>query len=285
MHPSATADPTSIGGAGSIIGKDAKIAANVRLAPYALVDARCTLGERVIVGSHAVVHHDVVLGAGVQIGAHAVVHPHTVVGAGTVVGDHAVLGKPPRLRVGSAAATGQPLTGLRIGEDATIGAGTVVNASSAVGDRTIVGDQAFVRERATIGADTVVGRGSTVDCDVSVGEHVSIQTDVYLTARSVVEDHVFLGPGVLTTNDDRMGRAVLDAAGDPDPAGIPLEGATIRRGARIGGRAVLVPGVEVGADAFVAAGAVVTKDVAPGRRVMGVPARDAGPVPEEDLLG
>lgn len=284
MHPSAIADPTSAGGAGSIIGQNATIAAEARLAPYALVDARCTVGERVIVGSHAVVHHDVTLGAGVQIGAHAVIHPQTVIGAGTVVGDQAVLGKPPRLRVGSAAATGEKLTGLRIGEDATIGAGAVVNASSYVGDRTIVGDQAFVRERATIGADTVVGRGSTVDCDVTVGSRVSIQTDVYVTAHSVVEDHVFLGPGVLTTNDDRMGRPVRGADGEPDPAGIPLQGATIRRGARIGGRAVLVPGVEVGADAFVAAGAVVTKDVAPGRRVMGVPARDAGPVPAEDLL-
>lgn len=148
------------------------------------------------------------------------IHPHTVVGAGTVVGDHAVLGKPPRLRVGSAAATGERLTGLVIGEDdrrapapwSTPPPGWATAPSSATRRSSA---------SATVGADTVVGRGSTVDCDVTVGDHVSIQTDVYVTARSVVEDDVFLGPGVLTTNDDRMGRPVRGADGEPDPAGSP----------------------------------------------------------------
>ncbi|WP_210491552.1 N-acetyltransferase [Patulibacter sp. SYSU D01012] len=282
MHPSAVADPLATAGSGAMIGAEARLEAGVRVAPYAVIDARCVLGERVVVGPHAVLHHDVVVGAGAQIGSHVVVHPGTHVGAGAVVGDHAVLGKPSRLRVGSAAASAEPPAPLRLGDDVTIGAHAVLNAGAVVGARTIVGDQAFVRERATIGEDTVVGRGSTVDCDVAVGARVSIQTDVYVTARSVVEDDVFLGPGVTTTNDDRMGRVEQTEDGVPQP--LALAGATILRGSRVGGRAVLVPGVTVGPDAFVAAGAVVTKDVGEGRRVMGVPARDAGAVPDADRL-
>jgi UDP-2-acetamido-3-amino-2,3-dideoxy-glucuronate N-acetyltransferase len=98
---------------------------------------------------------------------------------------------------------------------------------------------------------------------------------VYLTANSVVEDDVFVGPGVLTTNDSTMARHAPDH---------PVVGCTLRRACRVGGAAVLVPGVEVGEEAFVAAGAVVTKDVPARGAVMGVPARVVSEVPDGDLL-
>jgi len=86
---------------------------------------------------------------------------------------------------------------------------------------------------------------------------------------------VFLGPGVLTTNDDTMGRHARGEA---------LRGPVLRRACRVGGGAVLVPGVEVGEEAFVAAGAVVTADVPPRAVVMGVPARVVREVGEADLI-
>jgi acetyltransferase-like isoleucine patch superfamily enzyme len=98
---------------------------------------------------------------------------------------------------------------------------------------------------------------------------------VYLTAWSLVEDDVFVGPGVNTTNDDTMSRHAPDYR---------LRGAILRRACRIGGAAVLVPGVEVGEEAFVAAGAVVTADVPARAVVMGVPARVVREVAEEELL-
>ena len=126
-----------------------------------------------------------------------------------------------------------------------------------------------------IGARSVVGRGSTIDNDVTIGERVLIQTLVYVTGGSVVEDDVFLGPGVITTNDDAMGR---------HPPGEPLLGVTLRRACRIGGGVVLTPGVEIGEEAFVAAGAVVTRDVGAREVVMGVPARVVRRVADEDLI-
>ena len=214
---------------------------------------------------------DVRLGEGVEIGAHVVIHDGTVLGDRCVVEDGVVLGKRPKLARTSAAA-GRRADPLVIGSRVTLCAGCIVFAGASIGDETIIGDQAYVRERASIGAGTVVGRGSAIDNDVTIGERVRIQTDVYVTAGSVVEDDVFLGPRALTTNDDTMNR------------GGSLEGVVLRRACRIGGGAVLVPGVEVGEEAYVAAGAVVTRDVPPRAVVMGVPAREVRQVPDGDLL-
>ncbi len=132
-----------------------------------------------------------------------------------------------------------------------------------------------MRERAVVGAGSLVGRGTTVDCDVVVGERVKLQTNVYLTAFSVVEDDVFVGPCAVTTNDDTMARMAR---------GGELAGVTLRRACRVGGGAILTPGVEIGEEAFVAAGAVVTADVPARAVVMGVPARVVRRVPDEQLL-
>jgi acetyltransferase-like isoleucine patch superfamily enzyme len=211
------------------------------------------------------------IGEGVSFGAHVVVHDGTVIGDGCQIEDGVVLGKAPRL-------AGRPapdLPPLRLGSRVTVCAGAVVYAGTEIGDGAIVGDQAQVRERTAIGERTVIGRGAGIDNDVRIGARVKVQSQVYVTAFSVVEDDVFLGPGASTTNDDTMGRHGPEYA---------LRGATIRRAARIGGSAVLVPGVEVGEEAFVAAGAVVTNDVPPRAFVMGVPARQVREVADVELL-
>ncbi len=210
----------------------------------------------------------------VVFGAHVTVHDDTRIGPGCVIEDGVVLGKRPRLARHSAAA-GRPLDGLEIGREVTVCAGAIVFAGAVIADRAIVGDQSFVRERARVGEASVIGRGSVLDNDVVVGERVRIQTNVYITAGSVVEDDVFVGPGASTTNDDTMSRHGSDHV---------LAGATLRRACRVGGSAVLVPGVEIGEEAFVAAGAVVTRDVPPRAVVMGVPARVVRQVSDADLL-
>ncbi|HEV2772614.1 MAG TPA: acyltransferase, partial [Thermoleophilaceae bacterium] len=155
------------------------------------------------------------------------------------------------------------------------GAGAVVLAGARIGEGAVVGDQAHVRERARVGEESVVGRGSAVDNDVTIGARVKVQTGCYLTAYSDVGDDVFLGPGVVTTNDHAMGRHTRDE---------PLHGVLLRRACRIGGAATLLPGVEVGEEAFVAAGALVVRSVAPRAVVIGAPARPVREVPAGDLL-
>lgn len=237
------------------------------------VDPTAEIADDVTLAPGAVICGQTRIGAGSSIGAGSVVHPGTTLGAGCVVEDHVVLGKRPRLRPGSSAEGA--LGPLVLADGVTVCCGAVVYAGSSIGARTIVGDQSQVRERVTIGERSVVGRGSSVDFDARIGDRVSIQTGVYVTGGSLVEDDVFLGPGVYTTNDHTMGR---------HRRGEALAGPTFRRACRVGGGAVLVPGVVVGEEAFIAAGAVVTRDVAPREVILGVPGRAIRRVPDEDLL-
>ena len=238
------------------------------------IDPGAEVAGGVSIAPGAVIHGGARIGPGANVGSGAVVHAGTAVGEGCVIEDGAVLGKRPRLRAASSAA-GAAIGALVLEPGVTVCCGAVVYAGAYVSSGAIIGDQVQVRENARIGANSVVGRGSSVDFGAQVGERVLIQTGVYVTGGSVVEDDVFLGPGVLTTNDHTMGR---------HPRGESLLGPTFRRACRVGGGAVLVPGVVIGEEAFVAAGALVTRDVGDHEVVMGVPARVVRHVPDEDLL-
>ena len=216
-------------------------------------------------------------GAGTSSEIHpsAIVYPGTVLGAGVKVLENAVVGKQPTLSPRSTAKR-EPLPPTVIGDGTVVSTGAIVFAGSTIGARVILGDQSCVRERVTIGDDVVVGRGSLVENDTTIGAMTKIQADAYITAYSTLEEHVFIAPCVVTTNDNWMGRTEQRLGN--------IKGPTIRRGARIGGGAILCPAVEIGEEAFVGAGAVVTKDVPPRVVVVGSPARVLRDVPADELL-
>ena len=205
----------------------------------------------------------------------AIVYPGTVFGEGVKVLEYAVVGKQPSLSPRSTTKR-EHLPPAVVGDGSVISTGAVLFAGTKVGARVILGDQSCVRERVTIGDDVVVGRGSLVENDTTIGALTKIQADAYITAYSTLEDNVFIAPCVVTTNDNFMGRT-------EKRHGL-IKGPTIRRGARVGGGAILCPGVEIGEEAFVGAGAVVVKDVPPRAVVVGNPARVLREVPDEELL-
>jgi len=205
----------------------------------------------------------------------ATVYPGTVLGEGVKVLEHAVVGKQPSLSPRSTAKR-DPLPATEIGEGTIVSTGAIVFAGSQIGARVILGDQSCVRERVTIDDDVVLGRGSLIENDTTIGAMTRIQAEAYITAYSTLEEHVFIAPCVVTTNDNFMGRT--------ERRHELMKGPTIRRGARVGGGAVLCPGIEIGEEAFVGAGAVVTKDVAPRTIVVGNPARVLREVPGDELL-
>jgi acetyltransferase-like isoleucine patch superfamily enzyme len=211
-----------------------------------------------------------------EVAETAIVYPGTVLGEGCKVLDYAVVGKQPTLSPRSTAKR-EELRPLELGAGTIVSTGAVVFAGTTIGERVIVGDQACVRERCAIGDDVVIGRGSLVENDTSVGALTKIQANAYITAYSLLEDNVFIAPCVVTTNDNFMGRT--------EKRHELVKGPTIRRGARIGGGCVLLPGIEIGEEAFIGAGAVVIRDVPPRAVVVGNPARQIREVPDEELLG
>jgi len=210
-----------------------------------------------------------------EIHPSAIVYPGTVLGEGVRVLENAVVGKQPSLSPRSTAKR-EPLPPTVIGDGTIVSTGAIVFAGSQIGARVILGDQSCVRERVTIGDDVVVGRGSLVENDTTIGALTKIQAEAYITAYSTLEENVFIAPCVVTTNDNFMGRT--------ERRHELIKGPTIRRGARIGGGAILCPAVEIGEEAFVGAGAVVTRDVPPKKVVVGSPARVLRDVPDEELL-
>jgi acetyltransferase-like isoleucine patch superfamily enzyme len=194
----------------------------------------------------------------------AIVHEGTVLGNGVRVLEHAVVGKQPTLGTRSTAKR-DPLPPARIGDGTVVSTGAIVFAGSTIGANCIVGDQSCIRERVELSDGCVLGRGSLIENDTTVGEGTRIQAGAYITAYSTLEADVFIAPCVVTTNDNFMGRTEQRKA--------LMKGPTIRRGARVGGGAILCPAVEIGEEAFVGAGAVVTKDVPARKLVVGSPAR------------
>jgi acetyltransferase-like isoleucine patch superfamily enzyme len=210
-----------------------------------------------------------------DIAPSAIVFPGTVIGEGCRILDGAVVGKQPTLSPRSMAKR-EDLPPAELGPGTVVSTGAIVFAGARLGARVIVGDQACVRERVEVGDDVVIGRGTLIENDTTVGALTKIQAMAYITAHSTIEPEVFIAPCVQTTNDNFMGRT--------EQRHDLIKGPTIRRGARVGGGAVLCPGVEIGEEAFVGAGAVVVDDVPPRVVVVGNPARVLRDVPEEELL-
>ncbi len=224
----------------------------------------------------AYVEDEVTLGNEVEIGPFAVLYRGTTLGDRVRVGAHAVLGQRPSRAKTSTLRLSPDLPGLTVEAGTIIGVGAVVYAGTTIGADCFIADGAQIRERCEIGERVIVGHAATVENDCKVGSRTKIQTGAYITAHSILEEDVFVAPMVTTTNDNYMARTEARHAA--------IKGVTAKKGSRIGGNAVILPGVTLGQEAMVAAGAVVTKDVPPYAKVMGIPARVVGNTPNEQLL-
>jgi acetyltransferase-like isoleucine patch superfamily enzyme len=149
---------------------------------------------------------------------------------------------------------------LIIGDNALIRSGSIIYSNVKVGNGLKTGHNILVRENCDIGDNVLIGTNSVLDGNCKVGNNVSVQTDAYITAYTTIEDDVFIGPRAVTTNDKYMFY------------GAKLTGPTIKKGAKIGANATLLPGVVIGEGAVVGSGAVVTRDVPAQATVVGNPA-------------
>lgn len=205
----------------------------------------------------AVIHSTARIDDSAEIGAYAVIGDHVAIDERVTVYPHAVIGRPPQ-----SAGIVPPkefIVGVQIAAGSVIGAHAVIYQGVVIHYNVLIGDGAKIRENTTIGVDCVIGSNSTLQNDVVLGDRVRVVDLSHITAGVRVGDDVFWSVGVLSMNDNRNGQGLA----------APQIGAK----AFIGGGSILLPGVDIGEEAVVAAGSIVTKDVKTGSRVQGVAAK------------
>jgi len=239
-----------------------------------VIGSEVSLGEGCVVENFSVLSGSIKSGTRCFFGAGCRIQGPAQIGNQVFIGERTTVGFPHQHQIlqfqkGEIRTPSANSESTIIGNNCIIRAGSVIYAGSVLGDEVRIGHNVLIREQVKIGSKSMIGTGVTIDGNSVIGSKVSIQTNVYIPWRTHIEDNVFLGPHCILTNDKYTMRTPYD-----------LEGPIIRRGASIGAGAVILPAIEVGTEAVVGAGAVVTKDVAPKTIVYGVPAKKYAPVPE-----
>jgi acetyltransferase-like isoleucine patch superfamily enzyme len=184
-------------------------------------------------------------------------YPNVQLGEGCEIGDYVILGVPP-------SGKGEGELETSIGAGATLRSHTVIYAGNVIGARFMTGHGALIRELNTIGERVSIGSHSIVEHHVQMGNRVRIHSQAFVPEFTILEDEAWVGPNVVFTN------ALHPLCPEVSRC---LRGAHVRRGAKIGANATILPGVVIGEMALVAAGAVVAHDVPARAVVAGNPAR------------
>lgn len=153
----------------------------------------------------------------------------------------------------------EPVT---LGKNCTLRAGSILYADVHAGDDFQTGHNVVIREHTVFGNHVVVGTNTVIEGHVTVGDFVKIESNCFIPTHVTIGSRVFIGPGVVLTND-RYPQKMRDT--------YKPEWQTIEDGVTLCAGVVVVPGVRIGRGSFVAAGAVVTKDIPPMSFVKGVP--------------
>ena len=181
---------------------------------------------------------EVLLGAGYHL------DPNVIVGyrTGRRIGDHT----------------------LRIGANALIRSGSILYGGSTIGAGLQTGHNVVIREENAIGDNFALWNNSTIDYGCRIGHNVKIHANAYIAQFTIIEDDVFMAPGVTIANDIHPGCAFSAQC---------MRGPTIKRGAQIGVNVTLLPFITIGEGAVIGSGTVVTRDVPPRAVVAGNPGR------------
>lgn len=211
------------------------------------------------VAADAEIHEGVRLGKSVRVGKGAILYPGVELGDGVFIGPYCIIGEPMAAYYTESASHRFATT--KIGAGAVIRSHSVIYEDVVIGDHFQCGHRVAIREGTRIGDHCSVGTVSDIQGKCTIGNHVRMHSNVHVGQMSLIEDYVWIYPYVVLTND-------------PYPPHNLMRGVTIRMFAQIATGAILLPGVDIGRDALVGAGALVRQNVPPERVVVGVPGKD-----------
>ena len=202
------------------------------------------------IGENVDIKEYVIIRKGAVIGNNVIIHPFSIIEESVVVGNDveifpcAYIGKKPK---GPGLANKPTFDKfVKIGDFSVIGPNVVVNYGVLIGENCLISDNVSIRENCSIGNNSIIGRQVTINFGTTIGSNTRIMDLSHITARSIVEENVFIGPGVSSADDDSMGRGENYN---------PLEdkGPLIMKGASIGEGCVILPKVTIEEGAVVGA--------------------------------
>lgn len=210
----------------------------------------------------AIIENGAVIGEGCYVDYGAIIRSNVTLGKNCYVGAHSILGEYLNCQIKNNAVEVKPLN---IGDNATIRSSTIIYSSTSIGNDFQTGHHVTIRENTVIGNNCSIGTLGDIQSFCKLYDYVRLHSNVFLSEHSELESFVWLFPHVVLTNDKT-------------PPSNSLLGVKIKEYACVCARSTLLPGVVIGKNALVGAGALVTKDVQDNHVVLGSPARDMGEV-------
>lgn len=201
----------------------------------------------------AIIHNNVVIEDDVIIHDYVVIYPGVIIKKGAEIFDHCVIGKQPKAPGCTSRVIEDIPDSTIIGENTILSPFCCVYRGVEIGNNTLLGDYASIRENCKIGNFSIISRNVSVNYNTIIGNHTKIMDNSHITGNAIIKDNVFISVLVSTTNDNSMGKNGYNEE---------VNGPTIE------------DNVKIGKNSVIGSGAVVTKNVACNKVVMGIPAKE-----------
>lgn len=223
----------------------------------------CIIESDVLIGKNVTLGHNCIIESGVSIGDNTYIDSNTIIRSGTSIGRDSFIGS--NCIIGEywmdfCTDRERHIHPLKIGNKALVRSGSIIYAGSEIGDNFQTGHQVTIREKSKIGTNVSIGTLSDVQGNCKIGNYVRLHSNVHIGQLSVIDDFVWIFPYVVLTND-------------PTPPSDHFVGVHVHPFAIVATGAIIMPGIEIGQDALVAASAMVNKPVEPYAVVGGNPAK------------
>lgn len=227
-----------------------------------IIDNTASIGENVIIGHNCIIEENVYIGSNTYIDSNTIIRQGTYIGENSFIGSNCIVGE---YLVDFFTNRTYEKYSLMIGRDALIRSGSIIYTESFIGNSFQTGHQVTIREKAKIGNHVSVGTMSDIQGNCTIGNYVRMHSNVFIASLSVIDDFVWIFSKVVLTND-------------PTPPSNNFVGIHIHPFAVIAAGAIIMPGIEVGQDALVAAGCILTKNAEPYTTMIGNPGKFKGDV-------